>query len=201
MSLCGNTPARSFKETFVKLKVHNDLALAVSAYSMSNHINSNKEQEFEILFTSYYSRLYYYALSYINDSEICKDIISDVFGALWADYDHVKKETISSYLYACTRNRCVDFLRHQSIKNQYKDFLIANAEHEIISDLKEYDERLERIHRAIETMPPQRQFVLKECYFKGKSYKEVAAFLGITTDGVKRHITMALKSLRNLFSR
>lgn len=160
----------------------------------------NKEEEFEALFIANHSRLYYYALSYINDGEICKDIISDVFETVWTDYDNIKKETFSSYLYTCTRNRCVDYLRHQSIQKQYTDFLIANAHYESISTAQEYDERLERIHKAIEVMPPQRQLVLRECYFKKKSYKEVAACLGITTDGVKRHITIALKSLRELFS-
>lgn len=172
-----------------------------ACYSMSDHKNiNNKEQEFEILFTTNHSRLYYYALSYINDSEVCKDIISDVFEAAWTEYEHIKKETLTSYLYTCTRNRCIDYLRHQNIQNQYTEFLMANAHYENIVSVQEYDERLIRIHKAIEDMPPQRQLVLKECYFEKKSYKEVAARLGITTDGVKRHITIALKSLRDLFS-
>ena len=48
-------------------------------------------------------------------------------------------------------------------------------------------------------MPPQRRFVLEQCFFHKKSYREVAAILGITTDGVKRHITTALRNLRDEF--
>lgn len=161
---------------------------------------TDKKKEFEALFTSHYARVYHYALSYINDAEICKDIVGDVFESVWHDYDLLKKETLSSYLYACTRNRCIDHLRHQSVREQYAAFLIENARYEQIPSASEHDARLEYIRKLIDRMPPQRQRVLRECFFQKKTYKEVAEEMGITVDGVKRHITIALKSLREEFS-
>lgn len=166
----------------------------------TDNATTSKEEEFKVIFMEYHSRLYYYALSYVMDEEMAKDIVCDVFEALWREYDHIKKEPLCSYLHACTRNRCVDFLRHQSIQQQYADFLIENARYECVSSVQEADERLSRIRKAIDVMPSQRRRVLCECFFNEKPYKKVAADLGITIDGVKRHVTLALKSLRDLFS-
>ena len=42
---------------------------------------TEKERDFERLFKDCYSRLYYYALAFIDNVETCKDIMSDVLSA------------------------------------------------------------------------------------------------------------------------
>jgi RNA polymerase sigma-70 factor (ECF subfamily) len=42
--------------------------------------------------------------------------------------------------------------------------------------------------------------VLEQCYYHRHTYREVAAELGITIDGVKKHITTAMKHLRQHFN-
>lgn len=159
---------------------------------------TNNDKEFEYLFKSNYTRLYYYALTFVDDAEVCKDIVSDVFETLWHDYDSVRPDGRMAYLYACVKNRCVDHLRRRSVKQRYVLFYAADVREGLLGTDRELEERLQRVDRVISGMPPQRRFVLEQC-FSTRSYREVAAILGITTDGVKRHITTALRNLRDEF--
>lgn len=155
-----------------------------------------RRTEFEHIFKEYYPRLYCHALTYIDDSEVCKDVVSDVFEALWEERELLWTVTLNAWLYACVRNRCINYLRHQQIRNQYTQLMEQTP---AWADEGDDDERLERINRIMDEMPRQRRFVLEACFFEKKTYKEVAAILGITTDGVKKHVVTALKQLRKEF--
>ena len=161
---------------------------------------NNREIEFEKVFTENYSRLYYYALSFVNDSETCKDILSDVFEAVWNDYDRLsEKGNLTPYLYSSISNRCIDFIRRQAIEKRYVDVYLKAAELHTVYSNDDADERLERVAKVIEGMPPRTRFVLEECFYNKKRYREVAEVLEISTDGVKKHIMKALKMLRDEF--
>ncbi len=161
----------------------------------------NKEKEFEKLFTDNYSRLYFYALTYINDSETCKDIVSDVFESVWDNYDRLGvRGDLTAYLYSCISNKCIDYIRRQEIEEKYIDFHLKAAElHAYYPNNNEVDERMVKVAKVIERMPSRTRYVLEECYFNKKKYREVAEVLEITTDGVKKHIMKALKMLRDEF--
>ena len=66
--------------------------------------------DFERLYKENYTRLYYYAYRFIPDAETCKDIVNDVFEKAWTNFDNLKPETASTYLYIQTRNKCIDYL-------------------------------------------------------------------------------------------
>lgn len=164
------------------------------------HIKGQKAKEFEKNFRENYSRLYYYALIYIKDSETCKDIVSDVFESVWEDYDKIKdSRELTGYMYSCIRNRCVDFIRHESVKSRYADLYYHIIQNEVNSSDNDHDDRIERISKVIEQMPARTRFIIEECFYYQKKYKEVAEILEITPDGVKKHIVKALKTLRNEF--
>ena len=71
--------------------------------------------DFDFLFKEYYPQLYYYAFHLINNMEASKDIVSDAFEFIWANYAKIDKATAKSYLYIYVRNKSIDFLRHQNI--------------------------------------------------------------------------------------
>ena len=41
------------------------------------------DEDFEIIYKTYYSRLYYYTFQFITDEENSKDIVNDVFEKIW----------------------------------------------------------------------------------------------------------------------
>ena len=154
---------------------------------------------FEQLYKDNYTRLYYYAFRFITDEETCKDIVNDVFEKAWQNFGKLNPETASAYLYAQVRNRCIDYLRHQEVEEQYADFYRTITEEDIDTSPNEREERILRIEAFIEQLKDPTKTILKECYYENKKYKEVAEDFGISTSGVKKHIMKALKMLREEF--
>ena len=56
------------------------------------------------------------------------------------------------------------------------------------------------MEKAVSTLPPRSRHVLEKCYYQHQTYKQVADELGITTDGVKKHITKSMAVLRAYFN-
>src|SRR5574344_2103730 len=85
------------------------------------------KNKFEKIYTENYSRLYYYALHIVNDSEASKDILSDVFVGLWNNIDKVEMESINAYLMTSIRHRAIDYLRRNILQTQYSDDYMKEA--------------------------------------------------------------------------
>lgn len=157
------------------------------------------EKEFEKLFTGNYSRLYYYAFQYINDGEICKDILEDAFEYVWNHYETLPKDKIVAILYNQIRNKSIDYYRHARVESRYALLYSQISQTPEENNLTEENDRLERISKILEQLSPQTRHILEECYFNRKKYAEVAEVLNISTNAVKKHIMKALRLLREEF--
>lgn len=158
------------------------------------------EKDFNSAYNKYYEQLYYYAYGFIEDSETCKDILSDVFEKLWVNIDKMLTNTISSYLYSCVRNECIDYIRHDQTTRKYAEGILKAAETEALSTPEELDERICIVRKAISELPEKTRYVLEECYFNDKKYQEVADSLNISSNAIKKHIMKAFSILREKLS-
>ena len=110
----------------------------------------------------------------------------------------MKPETATAYLYVQTRNRCIDYLRHRQVEEQYADFYRIVTEEDTDTFPDEMEERVQRIEKIIEQLTDPTKTILKECYFDNRKYQEVADKFGISISGVKKHIMKALRLLSAL---
>lgn len=151
---------------------------------------------FERFFKENYASLYSYAFRLTGEQEISRDIVADAFEHTWkATIQKLEVEDWHAYIHAYVQHKCVDFLRHTLVKEKYVEFYLkTNSEKD---DSESYDERLEAIQAAIETLSPRTRLVLQECYIHQKKYKEVAEELDISINAVKQHIVKALQTIRN----
>ena len=46
-----------------------------------------------------YDRLYYTACDWVEDAEVARDVVSDVFGELWVHYERLRNENLDAYLF------------------------------------------------------------------------------------------------------
>lgn len=105
--------------------------------------NRLSKERFEAVYKTYYTRLYYYCFQFVVDEETSKDIVNDVFEKIWSQCNELNPGTLSSYLYTLVRNRCLDYLRHRKVEQQYVELYHMIAEEVDDSDL--YEERMTRI--------------------------------------------------------
>ncbi|NLI36269.1 MAG: sigma-70 family RNA polymerase sigma factor [Bacteroidales bacterium] len=150
--------------------------------------------DFEHFFKENYSKFYYFALRYIDDREVCRDIVSDAFEYAWKFYKNNEIENLKNYIYSFLRNECIDYIRHQVVHQKYAEFYINMMSEEELPE--EVDERVALIRKLMDQLTPKTRLILEECYINKKKYKEVAADLEISESAVKKHIVQALKNIR-----
>ena len=166
--------------------------------ALFGHKRQMTDEEIGELFRNSYARLYRLAYSLLNDQEESKDVVSSVFMDLLDN--HILARDINTYLTSMVRNRAFDILRHRQVKDDVLSNLIQKYEPCITFDISD-DDQTKEIRLFIEReLTPQTRRVLQLCYDEKKSYKEVSAELGISVQAVNKHISQALRKLREHFN-
>ncbi len=158
------------------------------------------ETEFEDLFKKNYSRLFYCALDWVEDSEAAKDIVSELFSEVWNQYERLRNEKIEAYLYRSVRNRSINYLKHKAVVIQHQQSFLSMKEEFIDEDAAAHEENLQLIDSTLEQFTPQTRFIFEQCYFKGKKYQEVADLMGISSSAVHKHMNKAFAIFRKAFA-
>lgn len=153
--------------------------------------------QFERAFMEYYEQLYYFARSFINNSEESKDIVNNVYELLWKKRNiYYFSSSLKPLLYKLVHNEVKDYFRHKKVIDKYQSYQLKMLNDSIIPDYNDYDIELRQIMTIISNLSPQTKIVFTKCFIEGKSYKEVESELGVSVNTVKTHITKALKILR-----
>lgn len=166
--------------------------------SIFRHKRRSPDEEFDELFRSSYPSLYRYAYSLLRDEDDSRDVVSEVFVKV---LEKKPKATVTTgYLMSMVHNRALDKLKLQKVEDEARQRLLQDYKLFLETDeLKE--ERLNAILQFVENeLTPQTQRILRMCYAEKKSYKEVAAELDISIQAVNKHISQALKKLRERFN-
>ena len=155
-----------------------------------------KRECFELFYKENYQRFFYFALRYMSNEEVCRDVVSMAFEYAWCELKVENMNEWKKVLLAYIHNKCIDVLRHEKVKSQFMQARIELAEHENAQQLLERSERAEMVERYLEELPPKTRLVLRECMVNGRKYKEVAEELELTEHAIKKHIVKGLKILR-----
>lgn len=153
----------------------------------------------ELLYKEFYKKLYLYALTYLDDEDEAKDVISDVFSSIWQKWQNEDAiDPKPSFLFITVRNRCLDKLRHTKAKERYELMIAATDFIENDDDVKDYEQKIADIRAAVEKLQEPGKTILKCCYFKRLSYKETSEELNISITMVHKHMLKVFKTLREM---
>lgn len=160
--------------------------------------DSERAKIMERLFQDHYTRLYLYALNFIEDEDEAKDVVSNVFALIWQRWQLAGKaeEPGLTYLYTTVRNSCIDLLRHTKAKENYGQFLERYYNQTNHDDAEEYEGRIQAVSLLIDSLPEPERSILHCCYFKRMTYKETAEKLQLTLVVVKKKMLKVFKFLR-----
>ncbi len=162
---------------------------------------THHKTDIERVFKENYSPLYIFAFQLIQDTEASRDIVGDAFEYLWRNHERMQPDTIKSYLYIYVRTKCIDYLRHAQVHEQYVEFCLATSSEDTEQDTYEPSERIQLLRHALQTLTPRTKHILEECYIRKKKYQEVADELEISPSAVQKHISKALKAIREAFAK
>jgi RNA polymerase sigma-70 factor (family 1) len=164
------------------------------------------EEAFATLFRKWHPAISYFAFRMLKDSAEAEDITEDAFIKLWD-----RRQIFSSlprckaYLYSCVRNASIDILRRRKINASGINELsyLTIKENDNYFDKVIESELANRLHEAIEALPPGCRKVVTMVYKEGKNNREIAKALNLSVNTVRnqkqRAITLLRKRLLFLF--
>lgn len=148
------------------------------------------------LFDRYGSMVYSVALRVLRDSGNAEDVMQDVFFSLWTNSASfvARRGSLGAWLLVVTRNRAIDALRRRRPSDPV-DEVVLPANTNLASEA-ERNTIMEKVRKAMHTLPPDQQKSLQLAFFEGLTHSEIAAQTGDPLGTVKTRIRTALLSVR-----
>ncbi|HHH53570.1 MAG TPA: RNA polymerase sigma-70 factor, partial [Bacteroidetes bacterium] len=155
--------------------------------ALSKRYTTLNKDLFEQIFKEYFVHLTNFALKYVYDSEIARDITQKVFINLWEKRNSIDPDkSIKSYLFASVKNRCLNYIRdNKKFRSELLDFEIEDANYSYeIKDI-ERQELEEKINSILSTLPEKCRQAFVMSRYENMKYKEIAKEMNISEKTVE----------------
>jgi RNA polymerase sigma-70 factor, ECF subfamily len=158
------------------------------------------EKAFEDFFRVNYKGLSFFAIRYVRDLEIAKEIVQEAFIGLWE-----KRETFDSgkslnpYLSVAIKNKCLNYLRDNKRFNVnliIEETAVVSMSYEP-EDVFAGKDLQEAIDRALNELLEKCREVFTLNRYEDLKYGEIAIKLQISLKTVESHMSKALRHMRN----
>lgn len=155
---------------------------------------------FDALFEVYSSRLYTFAFKYLKNETDAEELVQEVFVKVWENRKSLKSAlSFKSYLFTISLNHIRKYFNKKAIALRYLQSLHPDSpvSMDLLLNNEDYESVMLRINQIIEEMPPRRKEIFIKSKMEGKSSKEIALELGISSGTVDNHVSEAIHQLRS----
>ena len=154
---------------------------------------------FDLVYTKYAGKLYGFAYKYLKSVVETEELVQSVFLKVWENQKTLRKESsFKSYLFTIAFNEiCNSFKRRTHLQKFIGVQLLENSNSS--SDTEEminYNSTLEQLNDIISKLPERQRTIFLKSRQEGKSNKEIADELGISSGTVDNYISESLKFIR-----
>lgn len=163
-------------------------------------IRHDNHMAFSMLFERWYKELVMYAHIFIHDTDKCEDIVQSVFARLWENRHKLKINTSApAYLHSSVKNHCLNILKHDKIRNEYKIYVTAfQDDFEDLNKGLNFKECLEKFNRSVDELPEKYREIFILSRIHGFKYDEIASRIGISKRTVEERMKKAIFILKSL---
>lgn len=167
------------------------------------YLNNGDQQAFEKLYNLYSVRIIKRLVFLLKDVEIAKEILQDVFLAVWEKRETIDSDkSFRSFLFRIAENKVIDYFRKAATDKKMREHIIriSTEFHYPTEDSIAVKETGSIVQQAVNSLSPQRKKIFILCRLEGKSYEEAAKIMGISTGTVNDHMVKALRVVRSQLS-
>jgi RNA polymerase sigma-70 factor (family 1) len=179
-----------------------------------NALNNHNDQEliallrrgsplaFKTLFDKYSQKLYRFSLQYLKSDTDSEEIVQEVFLKLWQNREQIKSDTsFKSYLFTIAFNAILKQFNQKNKTEKYRQDIFESLAEQApsLETHLNYEALLDKLEKLIEQMPERRREIFLKRKKEGKSVKEIAEEMNISSKTVENQITEAMNFLRKSF--
>jgi RNA polymerase sigma-70 factor (ECF subfamily) len=149
------------------------------------------------LYAAHGPELYRFALRSLGDRGLAEEAVQETFVRAWRAAGRFDDGlgSLRTWLFAIVRNVVIDLSRARSARP-------ALAPDGSLPDARSEDDAVERVmaswqvEEALRKLSDEHRAVLVEVHYKGRTYQDVAADLGVPVGTVKSRVYYGLKAMR-----
>lgn len=161
------------------------------------HIRKGSKSAFEKILQRYYTTLCAFSNHIVKDKENAEDIVQELFVKMWTQRNQLENiESIKDYLFTCTRNHSLTFLRNQKRReNHLKQIPREEEDHTSAYLIEEETNRL--LLESVALLPPRSAEVIS-LGLQGMKQEKIAQQMNISINTVKSLKYEAIQKLRDI---
>ena len=162
-----------------------------------SHKISFDKSNFRSYFDQYFHALVGFANKFVHDLNASEDLVQEVFVILWEKQDEYENETtLKVYLYRAVRNKCLNYIKKQQVKDRYLKESLAHLDtEEFFLDHVLSEEVSRLLYKFIGELSDKRQQIVRYSLL-GLKNQEIADIMGSTVNTVKSQKMYAYRELR-----
>ncbi len=154
---------------------------------------------FDLVYAKYAGKLYGFAFKYLKSAAESEELVQSVFLKVWENHKTLRKESsFKSYLFTIAYNKiCNTFKRRKHLQVFVTEQMQGNSLSSSETDeLLNYNSTLEQLKEIIAKLPERQRNIFLQSRQEGKTNKEIAAELGLSSGTVDNYISESLKFIR-----
>lgn len=153
------------------------------------------------IYKEYYNLLFNYGIKFLDDSDIIKDLIQDVFYKLCKHKKPADIMNVKVYLLSSLRNAIYDYYKSRHEYSSINDLEFTIPDNDKVFTMffandDNYLDKWQKVIAAINALPNRQKQILYLYYIKGLSHKEIASVLDISSQSSMNILYKTMKKIR-----
>jgi RNA polymerase sigma-70 factor, ECF subfamily len=163
-----------------------------------DRLRRGDQAAFDAIFRAYYAQLVFAAREMLRSEAAAEDIVQDIMLVLWRRRESlVVEDSLKGYLYRSTRNRALNALRHEKVKDRSEPGVVASMPPPPSAGRAVEETEIDAaVQAAVNELPERCREVFVLSRVHNLRYSEIASTMGISVKTVEAQMGKALRLLR-----
>ncbi|MCW3075254.1 MAG: polymerase sigma-70 factor [Flaviaesturariibacter sp.] len=163
-------------------------------------LKNKNDQAFSYLYDNYAGALYGVVKQIVTDTEMCNDVVQEVFVSIWRKIDSydASKGRLFTWMLNVARNASIDKVRSRNYQQSLKQQPIDDNElsHPVVRmGIDDFG-----LKKVLSKLKDEQRMLVDLSYYQGYTHEQIAKALNIPLGTVKTRLRAALMQLRTMLS-
>jgi len=169
------------------------------------HNGSSRERAFQLLVEKYQQKIYWHIRRMVIEHENANDVMQNTFIKIWKGLENFRSDSqLFTWMYRIATNECLNYIgqmkKHDTVSfegsdNDEDDNLSPSSYVKADSDNIDPDILLERLRKAIESLPEKQKLVFNMRYYDEMPYEQISEILNTSVGALKASYFHAAKKI------